>query len=189
MPNWVKNKVRAVRPEDTEALIKMLLKTDGDSLTTNFNGIIPMPEELKTTDHKYPPSPEMTENRKKYGYSSWYDFACANWGTKWDGLPVDIYDGVIEFESAWSIPNEVYKKIGETIPIIVAYADEDSYNNNYGIVKYDGDEGFEDITLSIDGNGTQISHAIWGLSTLDESSDEEYSSKVAEEVEKIIYQH
>ena len=189
MPNWVKNKVRAVRPEDTEALIKMFLKTDGDSYRTNFNGIIPMPEELAKTDYRYPPSPEMTENRKKYGYSSWYDFACANWGTKWDGLSVDIYDGVIEFESAWSIPSEVYKKIGKTIPIIVAYADEDSYTNNFGIVKFDADGGFDDISLTIDGNRQQISHAIWGLSALDECSDEEYSSKVAEEVEKIIYQH
>lgn len=187
MPNWVKNKVRAVRPEDTKALVKMLVKTDGDSRRTNFNGIIPMPEELANTPCEFPESAMMSENKKKYGYASWYDFAYAEWGTKWDGLPVDIYDDVIEFESAWAIPIKVYEEIGKTIPIIVAYADEDSHSENYGIVKFDADEGFEDITLSIDGNGPQISHAIWGCDESEESSDEEYSSEVAEVVNNIIY--
>ena len=81
MPNWVKNKVRAVNKEDTARLIAMLVKESQRGKVTNFNGIITMPEELRNTHGYYTGCEEVFErNKAKYGYVSWYDFACDNWG-------------------------------------------------------------------------------------------------------------
>jgi hypothetical protein len=52
-------------------------------------------------------------NREKHGYTSWYDWCVANWGTKWDidcenseiSTPdVDTLMAVYSFESAWGPP-------------------------------------------------------------------------------------
>ena len=188
MPNWVKNKVRAVNKEDTAKLVSMLVKEVNGSKMTNFNGIIPMPEELRnTTQGHYSGCEEIFErNKAKYGYCSWYDFACHNWGTKWDKNYVRIDDDVIEFETAWNHPDGIYRKIAETIPIIVAYADED-IGSNYGIKEYRKD-GESDIEIA--GEDRAIANAIWRL-TYDPNDEyanaDDYDDEVQSEVDDIIY--
>ena len=188
MPNWVKNKVRAVNKEDTAKLVSMLVKEVNGSKMTNFNGIIPMPEELRNTTHGYYPGCEeiCERNKAKYGYCSWYDFACHNWGTKWDKNYVRIDDDVIEFETAWNHPDGIYRKIAETIPIIVAYADED-IGSNYGIKEYRKD-GESDIEIA--GEDRAIANAIWRL-TYDPNDEyanaDDYDDEVQSEVDDIIY--
>ena len=188
MPNWVKNKVRAVNREDTARLIAMLVKDGPRGKMTNFNGIIPMPDELRNTvDGTAPEHREkMAENKAKYGYRSWYDFAWYNWGTKWEGNDVTINGYVIEFETAWDHPDGIYRKIAETIPIIVAYADED-IGNNYGIKEYHED-GESDIEIA--GEDIAIANAIWGC-TYDPddeySNEEDFDKDVHKEVNEIIY--
>lgn len=188
MPNWVKNKVRAVNKEDTAKLIAMLVKDGRRGKVTNFNGIIHMPDELLNTVDGTAPEHQkkMAENKAKYGYRSWYDFACHNWGTKWDNNTVTINGDVIEFETAWDYPEGIYRKISETIPIIVAYADED-IGFNYGIKEYHED-GESDIEIA--GEDCAIANAIWGYTydPDDEYSNEEYFDKgVHKEVNEIIY--
>ena len=188
MPNWVKNKVRAVNKEDTAKLIAMLVKDGPRGKMTNFNGIIPMPEELRNTTHGYYPGCEeiFARNKAKYGYVSWYDFACRNWSTKWDNNIVTINGDVIEFETAWDNPGGIYRKISETIPIIVAYADED-IGFNYGIKEYH-ENGESDIEIA--GEDRAIANAIWGYTY---NSDDEYANaddyddEVQSEVDDIIY--
>jgi hypothetical protein len=57
-------------------------------------------------------------NRDKYGYSSWYDWSIANWGTKWD-ISLDSVDNpdantvTASFESAWSPPIAAYERLME----------------------------------------------------------------------------
>ena len=188
MPNWVKNKVRAVNKEDAAKLIAMLVKDGPHGKVTNFNGIIPMPEELLNTVDGTAPDHQkkMAENKAKYGYGSWYDFACNNWGTKWDNNIVTINGGVIEFETAWDYPEGIYRKISETIPIIVAYADE-AIGFNYGIKEYHED-GESDIEIA--GEDRAIANAIWGYTydPDDECSNaDDYDSEVQSEVDDIIY--
>ena len=188
MPNLVKNKVRAVNKEDTAKLIAMLVKEVNGSKMTNFNGIIPMPEELRnTTQGNYPGCEEIfARNKAKYGYASWYAFACHNWGTKWDKNYVRIDDDVIECGTAWNHPDGIYRKIAETIPIIVAYADED-IGNNYGIKEYH-ENGESDIEIA--GEDSAIANAIWGFEydPDDEySNEEDFDKDVHKEVNEIIY--
>ena len=73
------------------------------------------------------------ENRKKYGHADWYNWCIDNWGTKWNSCDsrCDEYDS-ITFETAWSSPYNVIKKLSEKFPTItinVKYADEDIGNN------------------------------------------------------------
>lgn len=188
MPNWVKNKVRAVNKEDTARLIAMLVKDSRCGKMTNFNGIIPMPDELRNTVDGTAPEHQkkMAENKAKYGYRSWYDFACHNWGTKWDGNAVTIDGDVIEFNTAWSAPEGIYRKIAETIPIVVAYADE-AIGANYGIKEYHED-GESDIDIA--GEDSAIANAIWGY-TYDPDDEyanaDDYDDEVQYEVDDIIY--
>jgi hypothetical protein len=52
----------------------------------------------------------------KHGYSSWYDFNVANWGTKWDveSDNVEIEDAntvTAGFDSAWAPPTRAYEQL------------------------------------------------------------------------------
>lgn len=188
MPNWVKNKVRAVNKEDTAKLIAMLVKDSRCGKVTNFNGIIPMPDELRNTVDGTAPEHQkkMAENKAKYGYMSWYDFSCHNWGTKWDDNLVKVHGGVIEFETAWNHPEGIYRKIAETIPIVVAYADED-IGYKYGIKEYHED-GESDIEIA--GEDRAIANAIWGYTCYPDDeyyNEEDFDKDVYKEVNEIIY--
>ena len=54
--------------------------------------------------------------QQKYGYHNWYDWCNANWNTKWDAFDVNVYDDEINFTTAWSAPEPIFRKICETFP-------------------------------------------------------------------------
>lgn len=75
-------------------------------------------------------------NLEKYGATTWYDWCCENWGTKWGAYePIDIEDDgygkiVITFHTAWSAPIPIYKKLKELFPdvdIEAYWSDEGCY--------------------------------------------------------------
>lgn len=72
-------------------------------------------------------------NLSKYGYSTWYNFCNNEWGTKWNSSEVDWYcDDAVSFETAWSFPYAVIRKLSELFPnvqIDFIYADEDCGSN------------------------------------------------------------
>lgn len=78
-------------------------------------------------------------NVEKYGFETWYEWRIANWDTKWNAMETNIYDNVIEFDTAWSAPIAIYKKLGEMFPNIsfsFIYADDDvSYNVGEGNIE------------------------------------------------------
>lgn len=76
-------------------------------------------------------------NEKRYGYTSWYEWSYANWGTKWDALTeVQCSDGSSYcFQTAWSCPTPVFNKLASMgVEFILAWADEDK-GHNLGIVE------------------------------------------------------
>lgn len=81
----------------------------------------------------------MIRNKREYGHTSWYDWSCENWGTKWNAYDYDITeddiaDGVIKFDTAWACPLPVIKELSRKFPndeIELRYADED-IGHNYG---------------------------------------------------------
>lgn len=74
------------------------------------------------------------ENKVNYGYKNWYNWSIDNWGTKWDASETYVEDGEISFETAWSTPYPVIKKLSEIFPDLtlkLRFADE-SIGDNCG---------------------------------------------------------
>lgn len=85
-------------------------------------------------------------NILEYGYDTWYDWRCDNWGTKWNACDVYVGRDIIEFNTAWSCPLPVLNKLAElcyqhNIEFTGKWADEDM-GCNTGIFESDccGDE-------------------------------------------------
>lgn len=87
------------------------------------------------------------DNLKKYGYKDWYNWAYANWGTKWNSYSSYIEDNVITFDTAWSCPEPVFRKLSQMFPkveIKVEFADEDIGSNCGILTCKNGRVSFED---------------------------------------------
>ena len=132
MPNWCENKVR-LNHSDIAMLERAKTAFENRAFLKEF---IPIPDDLHNTDHAcYPVGStewqdrqhKMMENVAKYGYADWYDFANAEWGTKWDvggdDAEAELVDGVLhlDFDSAWSPPIEAYEKLAKMGFDIEAY--------------------------------------------------------------------
>ena len=91
---------------------------------------------------------ELLEIGKKYveifkecGAKDWYDWSCANWGTKWNAYDtyletLDEYSVILSFQTAWCGVPKIIQKLTEMFPTIIfdyKYADEDmGYNCGEG---------------------------------------------------------
>lgn len=58
------------------------------------------------------------------GYYDWYEWSVANWGTKWNAYEFEERargDGtyVFRFETAWSFPEPVFRRLAEMYPALV----------------------------------------------------------------------
>lgn len=78
-----------------------------------------------------------------YGYDTWYNWSCANWGTKWGAYSTffDKDNNVIEFDTAWSCPHPVLDKLAEIcyeygVSFTGKWSDEDC-GANVGIFESD----------------------------------------------------
>lgn len=74
---------------------------------------IPCPQELMDAVANFEVNEAMVA---KYGFSSWYDWSIANWGTKWDVSleNVERQDPntvTAAFDSAWAPPIDAYVKL------------------------------------------------------------------------------
>ncbi len=95
-----------------------------------FSEFVPCPQELLDTsagffgnDEKQRKLEEQTQaNIEKYGYASWYQWAIATWGTKWDAYDLEIvsetYDSegghlTVTFDTAWAPPCNFYNELVE----------------------------------------------------------------------------
>ena len=124
MPNWCKNRVDFYS-ENKEDLNKVLdIFSNKESI---FGQIIPEPN-WKTTPNKdgelpvdgeYPYPPHFPKSGQTD--DRWYNWRLANWDTKWEadvtGFEVQDYDTLeIEFQTAWSPPEGVVRKLREKFP-------------------------------------------------------------------------
>ncbi len=81
--------------------------------------------------------------RALYGANNWYDWCIGNWGTKWNAYDFPDSppeDGSLRFQSAWSAPHPVIKRLSEMYPDITIHhewADED-IGSNCGEKTYKG---------------------------------------------------
>ena len=107
------------------------------------------PQRAEFLSHTHSITKQMQkEYLKKYGADNWYDWACNNWGTKWNcydqippefGKEPDGRDNVtFIFSTAWSCPHPLIENLSMKYPNVIVrvrWSDEDvSYN--IGVVRY-----------------------------------------------------
>lgn len=72
------------------------------------------------------------------GYKTWYDWRCANWGTKWNALDSVAIDNYVTFNTAWSGVVKLMEKLSTyflDVTFDYSYADEDTgYNCGFGTI-------------------------------------------------------
>jgi hypothetical protein len=120
MPNWCNNNIKITGPNSVIDKIEKIVKNGKyekpeDGLLEYFH---PMPDELRDTTADGSNDKAMI---KKYGYSSWYDWAVENWSTKWDvcefhGIQKHDYGISFGFDSAWAPPIGAYQKFLDENP-------------------------------------------------------------------------
>ena len=144
MPNWTSNHISI---EGEAADIRAFLEAvKWEDKIFDFNRLIPMLELLKRTVSGFmtidgkkveswiedkdsegktvPRCFNADEQREleQIGYSNWYDWAVANWGTKWNACRVEIHDASqhryaeVSFDTAWSAPVPVLLKMRKQFP-------------------------------------------------------------------------
>lgn len=99
-------------------------------------------------------------NIKRYKARDWYDWSCANWGTKWNACDTVVDFNVIEFETAWSTPLPVFVELSKRlkdISIIIHYADEDIGSNCGSLVIVNGE-----VSECEPSNPRQFACNLWG---------------------------
>jgi len=118
MPNWVRNEV-SFWSDDDEKRKEILETLKSDESVVDFQKIIPMPEEY-------------LEDQR------WYDWRVKNWGTKWNAHEPYVSDGYMDFDTAWSTPEPIIKRLSEMfkdVDFSVRFADED-FGYNVGEYTY-----------------------------------------------------
>ena len=112
MPNWCWNHLEVTGDEIQlrEFVEKSTINIEEND-EFSFNGTYPQPEDLNITSgtQTQDEKEQAILNKAKYGYTDWYDWKCAEWGTKWDACEShidhnDINYFAVTFESAWSPP-------------------------------------------------------------------------------------
>lgn len=98
---------------------------------------------LKMDDLGFEQFVQMLRNKRKHGYFHNVDFARENWGTKWNAYSqtINLDDGFIKFDTAWSCPTKLLKELSNKHPnidITVKYADEDIGSNCGTLIIKDG---------------------------------------------------
>ena len=94
---------------------------------------------------------------EKYGFDNWYDWRCANWGTKWNACDSNYNEELqsLQFNTAWSIPYPIIAKIADDNPSLRldGYSEEengwfDEYTTDNGIVSVNnsGDNIYDEET-------------------------------------------
>lgn len=129
MPNHCTNilSLKDSKKEIQEVIKPYLVEDDQGSPTLSFDRIIPMPKELRKTSS---PSQASEEEKQalieKYGADNWYDWACTNWGTKWDSYDNNIGDESLLFMTAWSPPIPVIEKLSQLCKttLVLRFLDE-----------------------------------------------------------------
>lgn len=141
MPNWVRNKVTF----GTDKVIKdCVVKIDGHK-QFDFNKIIPMPHVL---DDDGGGLDSLTQEQRLIflkendGCSDWYSWRLRFWGTKWNAAETVVTGkNEVVFDTAWSMPDEIYKAISKKYhtTVEVEYADE-CIGDNCGMSVYENGE-------------------------------------------------
>ena len=112
MPNWCNNTLELEHKDPA-----MIERARAAMIRGEFlHEFIPVPKELSEAVANFTTNEALVE---KYGFSDWYGFCVANWGTKWDvggddyGAPTITESGkmIAGFDSAWAPPTTAMERL------------------------------------------------------------------------------
>lgn len=208
MPNWVMNHIVIVGSPEDVMLIKEQVKSEDSGF--DFHKIIPVPDSIKTISSfssnienlarkvvgnnafKLPETISkedrknislMVYNYHEHGSYNWYDWNINNWGTKWNSSePISSVDNEFWFQTAWSMPEPVLKKLSEQYPnctIMHEWADED-IGSNCGNGSYSA--GDAELYWCTGREAVEFANNLWGWDgSCDEDSDF-YDTEIPENI-------
>jgi hypothetical protein len=136
MPNWCNQQLTIKGDkQERDRLVALVTTENGYQLTS----LHPCPPELMETvrgwtndeDLQRQHEEQQQRNIDKYGYKDWYDWAYANWDSKWSDCDTELeyhddYTSFV-FQSAWSPMCALITKLSEIFPSLVfglAYTEE-----------------------------------------------------------------
>lgn len=107
-------------------------------------------------------------NIQNYGAPTWYEWCTNNWGTKWNAYGYDegtdySASGNLHFQTAWSAPHPVIKKLAQMYPDIIfehEWADED-IGVNCGLKCYSNGECTEEYYPESEIEATEFAFRVW----------------------------
>lgn len=96
--------------------------------------------EITGTDEMYERGKKYVTAYEKYGYRDWYDWAIANWGTKWNAFDCkyDASNDYVEFDTAWAAPYKVIEKIFNDNPgcMLAFFWTNEDYDGQHHLIRY-----------------------------------------------------
>ena len=141
MPNWCYNhlNVSGDKKQLQEFVEKSLTKYDDGEDRFIFNGTHHMAKELditkgtQTQDEKE----QAILNLANHGYTDWYEWRLAEWGTKWDASDAVIQHNEedlfsISFATAWCPPIEWVQNIMHKFPDLIFELEYDEEGMGFG---------------------------------------------------------
>ena len=128
------------------------------------------------------------ENLARHGYSNWFDWCVANWGTKWDiggdacEAMTTEHEFTAGFDSAWAPPTTAYEKFLELgFEVRAMYYEpgmcfagvwEDGFDDYYEYSDMNSDEVAESLPKELDeAFGISESMAEWEAENEEENLD------------------
>jgi hypothetical protein len=144
MPNWCFNRLTIDATTKGGKILANAFKpkyedNDGNLYAKPFSDLMPCPKDLDIDAGFFGSGTERDEemqklyasNKEKYGYTHWYDWQIAKWGTKWDANVVEYDDSdpmediYVYFDTAWCPPVEFFRWFSEQYPDAIF---EDEYD-------------------------------------------------------------
>ena len=108
------------------------------------------------------------KNIQQYGVPTWFEWRVDNWGTKWNAYAYDSSNSEFTFQTAWSAPHPILKKLSSIYPEVVfehEWADEDLGFNCGKRMYSDGEIIEEYYPEGI--QATDFALSIWGYDPFD----------------------
>jgi len=124
-----------------------------EQVNYDLSVLFPIPDELRITAMFFSTEtddPEYQEllkkyeaNKEKYGYTTWYDWAIENWGTKWsprieEWEIIDHSDGsggiYAYYETAWSPADGLIREVSKQFPTLLFVVSSDEEGRSFSCV-------------------------------------------------------
>jgi len=110
----------------------------------------------------------LKENIRLYGFPTWYEWCCENWGTKWNACEVELdrENKTLSFDTAWAAPEGIITALANKYPDLEwewTYADEDTgcntgiYTHTAGVLAFTNVE-------NLSNEAYELYISLWGKS-------------------------